>query len=66
VTAPVIVTLVALVLMVALDVLLGRAIPGLWALFGLASCAVLVVVLKWLGKRTVLRPEGYYEPAEEG
>jgi hypothetical protein len=65
VKAPVIVTLAALALMVALDALLGRAIPGLWSLFGLASCAVLVVVVKWLGKRTVLRPEGYYEPSGE-
>lgn len=40
----------------ALDVE-GPLPPGGWALGGLAGCAAIVVVAKWLGSRWLQRPE---------
>ena len=36
------------------------AIPGFYAMYGAAGCAVLVIVGKWLGRVLVVKPEGWY------
>lgn len=36
-------------------------IPGFWALFGLASCVVLIFVASWLGKSGIQTREDYYD-----
>lgn len=35
-------------------------VPGAYAGFGFAGCALIVVASKWLGKALLLRKEGYY------
>jgi len=40
---------------------IGDFIPGFWAVFGFTSCAMIIVVSKWLGKKFLFRPENYYE-----
>jgi hypothetical protein len=64
VTKPLLVTLAVLLPMLALDLFLGRDIPGFYALYGFVSCIVIVVVSKWLGKHWLQRAEGYYEEGE--
>lgn len=36
------------------------AIPGFYAIYGAAGCAVLVIFAKWLGRVLVVKPEGWY------
>jgi hypothetical protein len=45
--------------------LFWHRVPGLDFVYGLAGCALIVVVSKWLGKRFLQRPEDYYEDEEE-
>ena len=37
------------------------SIPGWWAVFGFAGCAVIVVVSKWLGHLFLQKDEGFYD-----
>jgi hypothetical protein len=63
----VLVTAGALVAMAVLDLLLGHGpVPGFWSFYGLASCVVIVLASKWLGKHALQRDEGYYEPTAQG
>ena len=39
----------------------GDRIPGFWSLFGFISCALIIVVSKWLGHHWLMRDEGYYD-----
>jgi hypothetical protein len=36
-------------------------LPGFWALFGLVSCVVIILVSKWFGKLGITRQEDYYD-----
>ncbi|MFA9446902.1 hypothetical protein [Egicoccus sp. AB-alg6-2] len=57
-----VITGIALVVVVALDLVVQYArFPGYGALIGFGGCVVIVVVSKWIGKRLLERPEGYYE-----
>jgi len=38
-----------------------KMIPGFWALFGLASCAVVIMVALWYGKSGIQTREDYYD-----
>ena len=58
-----------LVLLVAADFIIprheihffGDKVPGFWSLFGFISCALIIVVSKWLGHHWLMRGEDYYE-----
>jgi hypothetical protein len=39
----------------------GDRIPGFWSLFGFISCALIIVVSKWLGHHWLVRDEDYYD-----
>jgi len=39
----------------------GDEIPGFWSLFGFISCALIIVVSKWLGHHWLMRDEDYYD-----
>ena len=39
----------------------GDKIPGFWSLFGFISCALIIVVSKWLGQHWVILDEDYYD-----
>ena len=39
----------------------GDRIPGFWSLFGFISCALIIVVSKWLGNHWLVRDEDYYD-----
>ena len=39
----------------------GDKIPGFWSLFGFISCALIIVVSKWLGQHWLMRDEDYYD-----
>ena len=39
----------------------GDKIPGFWSLFGFISCALIIVVSKWLGHHWLMRDEDYYD-----
>ena len=39
----------------------GDKIPGFWSLFGFISCALIIVVSKWLGHHWLVRDEDYYD-----
>lgn len=60
--------LVLLLIVDALPVLVDKEhahtaaekIPGFWALFGFASCVVIVFVSKWFGRLGILRREDFY------
>lgn len=36
-------------------------VPGWWALYGAAGCAVIILVSKWLGHAFLQKPEDWYE-----
>ena len=38
----------------------GDKVPGFWSLFGFISCALIIVVSKWLGHHWLMRDEDYY------
>lgn len=38
-----------------------KIIPGFWGLFGLCSCAVLIMIARWLGKGGIMTREDYYD-----
>ena len=58
-----------LVLLIAADFIIprheihffGDKIPGFWSLFGFISCALIIVVSKWLGYHWLMRDEDYYD-----
>ena len=58
-----------LVLLVAADFIIprheihffGDKIPGFWSLYGFISCALIIVVSKWLGHLCLVRDEDYYD-----
>ena len=58
-----------LVLLVAVDFIIprheihffGDKVPGFWSLFGFISCALIIVVSKWLGHHWLMRDEDYYD-----
>ena len=58
-----------LVLLVAADFIIprheihffGDKVPGFWSLFGFISCALIIVVSKWLGHHWLMRGEDYYD-----
>jgi hypothetical protein len=54
------ITGIGLVAMILLDLALGRDIPGFYAVYGLVSCILIIVVSKWIGKHAIQRDEGYY------
>ena len=39
----------------------GDKIPGFWSLFGLISCALIIVVSKWIGQHWLMQDEDYYD-----
>ena len=39
----------------------GDKVPGFWSLFGFISCALIIVVSKWLGHHWLMRGEDYYD-----
>jgi hypothetical protein len=39
----------------------GDKIPGFWSLFGLISCALIIVVSKWIGQLWLMQDEDYYD-----
>jgi len=39
----------------------GDRIPGFWSLFGFISCALIIIVSKWLGHHWLVRDEDYYD-----
>ena len=39
----------------------GDKVPGFWSLFGFISCALIIVVSKWLGHHWLMRDEDYYD-----
>jgi hypothetical protein len=63
---PLLVAGIALVVMVGIDLVLGRPIPGFWPAFGYVSCVILSLASKLIGKRFILRDPGYYEPSTGG
>ena len=58
-----------LVLLIAADFIIprheihffGDKVPGFWSLFGFISCALIIVVSKWLGQHWLMRDEDYYD-----
>ena len=58
-----------LVLLIAADFIIqrheihffGDKVPGFWSLFGFISCALIIVVSKWLGHHWLMRDEDYYD-----
>ncbi len=38
-----------------------KAIPGFWALFGLGSCGLIVLVARLVGRTGVMTREDYYD-----
>ena len=58
-----------LVLLVAADFIIprheinffGDKVTGFWSLFGFISCALIIVVSKWLGHHWLMRDEDYYD-----
>ena len=38
-----------------------KMIPGFWALFGLGSCAIVIMVARWYGKSGIQAREDYYD-----
>ena len=38
-----------------------KMIPGFWSLFGLASCAIVIMVARWYGKSGIQTREDYYD-----
>jgi hypothetical protein len=59
-TIALVVTGIALVIGLALDLLVGASPPGYGALIGFAGCVVIIVVSKWLGSLFLARPEDFY------
>jgi hypothetical protein len=41
--------------------LVEKMIPGFWSLFGLGSCAVIIMVARLLGKSGIMTREDYYD-----
>ena len=39
----------------------GDRIPGFWSLFGFISCALIIIVSKWLGHHWLMRDDDYYD-----
>jgi len=39
----------------------GDKVPGFWSLFGFISCALIIVVSKWLGHHWLMRDDDYYD-----
>jgi hypothetical protein len=39
-------------------------LPGYWAVFGLVSCVIIIVVSKWLGHKFLQKPEDYYQKGD--
>jgi len=60
------------VILVLLDLLLGGEahglmgvhFPGLFSLFGLVSCLIIILASKWLGHYWLQRKEDYYRGKE--
>jgi predicted tellurium resistance membrane protein TerC len=38
-----------------------KTIPGFWSLFGIASCAIVIMVARWYGKSGIQTREDYYD-----
>jgi hypothetical protein len=38
-----------------------KMIPGFWSLFGLASCAAIIMAARCLGKSGIMTRENYYD-----
>lgn len=38
-----------------------KTIPGFWSLFGLASCAIVIMVARWYGGSGIQTREDYYD-----
>ena len=38
-----------------------KMIPGFWSLFGLCSCAIVIMVARWYGKSGIQTREDYYD-----
>lgn len=38
-----------------------KMIPGFWSLFGLGSCAIIIMVARWYGKSGIQAREDYYD-----
>ncbi len=38
-----------------------KAIPGFWGLFGLGSCAAVILLARWFGKSGIMTREDYYD-----
>ncbi|MEN8190547.1 MAG: hypothetical protein ABFS19_11935 [Thermodesulfobacteriota bacterium] len=38
-----------------------KMIPGFWALFGLGSCAAVILTARWFGKSGIMTREDYYD-----
>ncbi len=38
-----------------------KMIPGFWSLFGLGSCAIVIMVARWYGKSGIQAREDYYD-----
>lgn len=58
---PVPVILIAVVIGLTVDLLMGADPPGYAAALGLGGCIVIIVASKWLGKVWLQRPQDYYE-----
>jgi hypothetical protein len=60
---------VALAALVVADLLIHRGhavfpwddIPGFSAVYGLLSCAIIIMVSKYLGESGLMKPEDYYD-----
>ncbi len=70
----VLLTLIALILSVILDLLLRNqghgdfawsSVLGFFALFGLIGCVAIVLVSKWLGHHWLQRKEDYYDSNDD-
>lgn len=48
------------------DLLIGATVPGLFAVYGLVGCIVIIVASKWLGHALLQRREEYYERGPRG
>lgn len=38
-----------------------KMIPGFWSLFGLGSCAVVILIARWFGQSGIMIREDYYD-----
>lgn len=38
-----------------------KMIPGFWSLFGLISCAIVIMVARWFGRSGIQVREDYYD-----